>query len=377
MRNRMRNRIIGGLAALLFLFLPATAQAAEAPQNGAKAYVLMEATTGRILAEKNAQEALPMASTTKIMTAILAIEKGDPEEIVTVPQECQGIEGTSVYLRGGETLTLRELVCGLMLASGNDAAETIAHHIGGSLTGFAEMMNEKAKEIGAKNTNFITPHGLPCEGHYTTAEDLARIASYAMQNETFRKIVSTASMDLPADEDSPARYLRNKNRLLWQYEGGNGIKTGYTDAAGKCLVGGAEREGMQLVSVVLNDRSMFPDSMELLDYGFAEYSMQRISEKNTALGSINIQNSMQKSVNFYAEEDICLPLRADEGNMIEKRIIVPDVLEAPFSARTEVGSLEVYFGGERIREIPLYTETGAEELNFWQKMKEKIIGWFD
>jgi len=377
MRKKMRFKVIGGLTALLFLFLPSFAQAAEAPQNGAKAYALMEASTGRLLAAKNAQAALPMASTTKIITAILAIENGDLDEIVTVPQECQGIEGTSIYLRGGETLPLRDLVYGLMLASGNDAAETIAHHIGGSIEGFAEMMNAKAKEIGAENTCFVTPHGLPCEGHYTTAEDLARIAAYAMRNETFRQVVSTSTMDLPADEDSPARYLRNKNRLLWQYDGGNGIKTGYTDAAGKCLVGGAERDGMQIISVVLNDRSMFPDSMALLDYGFAEYSMQQILEKNIVLGEISVENSMEKSVNFYAEEDIFLPLREDEGNMVEKRIIVPDVLAAPFAEHTEVGMLEVYFGGELIKKIPLYTESGAEELTFWQKLKEKIIGWFD
>ena len=307
MVKKKHLRIIGGLMALLFLFLPKNAWA-EAPQNGAKAYALAEASTGRILASKNGREQLPMASTTKIMTAILAIEEGDLDEMVTVPQECQGIEGTSVYLRGGETLTLRELVCGLMLASGNDAAETIAHHIGGSLEGFAERMNEKARELGAENTNFVTPHGLPCEGHYTTAEDLAKIAAYAMQNETFREIVGTASLDIPADEDSPARYLRNKNRLLWQYEGGNGVKTGYTDAAGKCLVGGAVRSGMQLITVVLNDRQMFPDTMVLLDYGFAEYAMKHLAEKGEVLGSVGVENSTTKSVNFYAGEDIFLPI---------------------------------------------------------------------
>ena len=376
MKKKMGQRIIGGLAALLFLLLPIGAAAEEAPKLGARAYALMEANTGRLLAAHNGQEQLPMASTTKIMTGILAIEEGDLEEMVTVPAECQGIEGTSIYLRAGETLTLRELVCGLMLASGNDAAETIAVHLGGSREGFAEMMNAKAREIGAVNTNFVTPHGLPCEGHYTTAEDLGKIACYAMQNGIFREIVSTQSMDLPADEDSPARYLRNKNKLLWQYDGGNGIKTGYTDAAGKCLVGGAERDGMQLVSVVLNDRGMFPDSMTLLDYGFAEYSMISVLKKQEILGQIAVEEGVEKQVDFAANEDIYLPLRADECNMIEKRINIIDKLTAPAAAHTEVGSVQIYLQGELMGEAPLYTVCEVQKLTFWQKLKEKIGAWF-
>jgi len=377
-KRRIFSKIIGGLAALLFLLVPNGAAAEELTGIGARAYMLMESTTGRPLAEKNAQEQLPMASTTKIMTAILAIEEGDPNEVVTVSKECQGIEGTSIYLRAGETLTMQELVYGLMLASGNDAACAIAHHLGGSIEGFAEMMNCKAKEIGAKNTNFVTPHGLPCEGHYTTAEDLARIACYAMNLEEFRKIVSTRNLDLPADEDSPARYLRNKNKLLSQYEGGNGIKTGYTDAAGKCLVGGAERSGMQLVSVVLNDRQMFPDSMALLDYGFDKYSMVQIVTNGELLGQIGIENGVENTVEFAVNEDICLPLRADEGNMIEKKInITTDKLAAPIAENTTVGTLEVYLYGEKIKEIPLYTVKGVEELSLWEKLKKKFRGWFD
>ena len=320
MKRKLFLKWIGGLLALFFLLQPCGAAAAEAPQLGARAYALMEASTGRVLAAHNEQEPLPMASTTKIMTGILAIEQGDLQEVVTVPAECQGIEGSSVYLRAGETLTLYDLVCGLMLASGNDAAETIAIHLGGSIEGFGQMMNDKAKALGAENTHFITPHGLPCEGHYTTAEDLGKIACYAMQNEVFREIVSSQNMNLPADEDSPARYLRNKNKLLYQYDGGNGIKTGYTDAAGKCLVGGAERNGMQLVSVVLNDRGMFPDSMTLLDYGFESYAMVSVLEKQENLGQISVENGVEKQVDFAVNADICLPLTSDEGNMIEKRI---------------------------------------------------------
>lgn len=376
MRKKMLEKIIGGLTALLFLFVPIVGHSAEQPKLGAKAYALMEVNSGRMLAAYNAEEELPMASTTKIMTAILAIEKGDLEEVVTVPQACQGIEGSSMYLRAGETLTLRELLYGLMLASGNDAAETIACHLGGSVEQFAEMMNWKAREIGAEHTHFVTPHGLPCADHYTTAKDLAQIACYAMRNETFRRIVATQSLDLPADEDSPARYLRNKNKLLYQYDGGNGVKTGYTDAAGKCLVGGAERENMKLCSVVLNDGEMFPDSMKLLDYGFREFSMRTVVEENWVLGKVEIVNGKKKCAEFAVKEDICLPLREDEGNMIEKKINITDKLTAPVAADTAVGTLEVYLAGELMAERTLYTVSGVEELSLWEKLREKFRAWF-
>lgn len=227
------KRWVCSLSLILFIIACTISGSAYAlPDIHAQAYALVEASTGRILLESNAAEHLPMASTTKIMTCILAIENGNLDTIVQVPDEAVSIEGSSIYLQYGETISLRDLLYGLMLASGNDAAVTIAIHIAGSVEAFAEMMNQKAVEIGAADTHFVTPNGLPDENHYTTARDLALISAYAMQNEVFRQIVGTSSMNLAQDDDSPARYLRSKNKMLYQYDGGNGIKTGYTRAAG-------------------------------------------------------------------------------------------------------------------------------------------------
>ena len=205
-REKRWKKWICSLSLLLFIIVCTISGRAYAlPDIHAQAYALVEASTGRILLQSNAGEHLPMASTTKIMTCILAIENGNLDTIVQVPDEAVGIEGSSIYLQYGETISLRELLYGLMLASGNDAAVTIAVHIAGSIEAFAEMMNQKSSEIGAVDTHFVTPNGLPDENHYTTARDLALISAYAMQNEAFRQIVGTSSMDLAQDDDSSAR----------------------------------------------------------------------------------------------------------------------------------------------------------------------------
>lgn len=333
-------------AAVIFmfgLFLPAK-NAEAAPSVNAKAYVLMEASTGRVLLENNRDEKLPMASTTKIMTCLLAVENGNMEDIVTIPKEAVGQEGTSIYLREGEQVLFSDLVYGLMLASGNDAAVAIAIHLAGSVENFAQMMNEKARQIGALNSNFVTPNGLPDDNHYTTAYDLALISSYAMQNEKFCEIVGTSKMDLQQDDDSPARYLRSKNKILYQYEGGNGIKTGYTKAAGKCLSAGAKRGDMQLVAVVLNDYDMFVDCMALLDYGFEHYQMRQIAQAGQNYGEIPVENGLEKSVPTALRENIYLPLTEEEVTMVEEKVNMSSSLSAPVQEGEVVGFVEFSFG---------------------------------
>ena len=301
--------------------MPTCVQAA-APQTSASAYVLMEANSRRVLSAGNETVKLPMASTTKILTCILAIENGKLDSVVQVDDAAVGIEGSSMYLQYGETLTLEDLLYGLMLSSGNDAAVAIAIHIAGSVEAFAQMMNEKAAEIGAVNSGFVTPNGLSAEGHYTTAYDLALIASYGMQNDIFKEIVGTSSVDLPADDDSPARYLRSKNKVLYNFEGGNGIKTGYTKDAGKCFVGGAYRDGMQLVAVVLNDGAMFDDSMQLMEYGFSTYIAYPMCEVGEEVGEIAVENSIEQSVPIVVQEEITLPLTEEEYTMVERKLVV-------------------------------------------------------
>ena len=341
----------------------------------ADAYCVYEADSSRLLFAENEEEKLPMASTTKIMTCILAIENSRLDESVTVAADCAGIEGSSMYLKAGETLTMEELLLGLMIVSGNDAACAIASHVAGSVEKFCEMMNKKALEIGAKNTNFTSPNGLPDSNHYTTASDLGLIACYAMQNETFRRIVSTGNADLKADEDSPARYLRSKNKMLYMYEGGNGIKTGYTKAAGKCLVAGASRNGMQLVSVVLNEPDMFNVSMALLDRGFSEYSLHTVVEKHEELSGISVSGGTEDSLKLVCAEEISLPLTENEFNIIDRKVCVPESISAPVKEGDAVGSVEIYLNGELIASTDAIASESVFENNFLYRLRRVIKGW--
>lgn len=332
---------------MFILVIGIAAPVKAAPKTSAKAYVLMEAGTGRVLASNNHEEKLPMASTTKIMTCILAIENSKLGDIVKVGKNAVGLEGTSIYLKEGETVTMEELVYGLMLASGNDAAAAIAEHISGSIPDFAKLMNTKAQEIGAVNTNFVTPNGLPDDEHYTTAYDLALISAYAMQNEQFREIVSTTKRDFPEDEDSPARYLRSRNKILYQYEGGNGIKTGYTKAAGKCLCAAAYREDMQLIAVVLNDYNMFEDCKNLMTYGFDTYNMVKVASAGEVVGEIAVKNGLKEKVEANIKEDIFLPLMPEEATMVERKVSLEDEFEAPVKEGKDAGRVDFYIDGEK------------------------------
>ncbi len=262
----MRRAALCALAALfgLSLALAPPRLAAHAATEG-RAECVVEVTSRRFLSEKNADARLPMASTTKILTAIIAIEDLDPEEEIVIPQEAEGTEGSSVYLRAGETYAVRDLLYGLMLRSGNDCAVALALRRSGSVAAFTAEMKARALKMGAEHSDFANPHGLPDPDHYTTARDLALVAAYAMQNETFREIVSCKYY--------APRGWKNKNKMLWQYGGATGVKTGFTTAAGRCLVTAAERDGMQLVCVLLNCPQTYERTAELLDGCYATYRM--------------------------------------------------------------------------------------------------------
>ncbi|MBQ3235361.1 MAG: D-alanyl-D-alanine carboxypeptidase [Clostridia bacterium] len=236
---------------------------------------VIEVNSGRILYETASNVKLPMASTTKILTALTVIENFDVNKEITVPKKCVGIEGSSVYLREGEKLTVKELLYGLMLRSGNDCAECLASCLI-SRDEFIKLMNKTAKNCGAKNSNFVNPHGLPDDNHYTTAYDLAKISVKAIKNPIFKEIVSTKRVNISNDGYPYDRLLVNKNKLLFSYDGCTGIKTGYTKKAGRCLVTSAERNGMEVVSVVIDSPQMWERTKELLDSSFTEYQMTKI-----------------------------------------------------------------------------------------------------
>lgn len=254
--------------AALLIFSLLIMQNAIAVDLSARAAVLIDGKSGKVLFEKNKDERLPMASTTKIMTGLLACESKKMKKVVTVSPVASGTEGSSLWLEPGEKQTLENLTYGLMLRSGNDAAVAIAEYLGGSTEAFALMMNERAKKIGVQNTGFQNPNGLDAEGHFTTAYDLALISREAMKNKKFRKIVSTKSKTIPWESSEWDRSLTNHNKMLWRYEGCNGIKTGFTKKSGRCLVTSAKRGKTELICVTLNAPDDWNDHTKMLDYGF-------------------------------------------------------------------------------------------------------------
>ena len=261
--------------ALSALLLPSFAEGAAPPTVSAESAILIDATYGSVLYEKNADTMLPMASTTKIMTALTALSAMDPQTRITVPAEAIGVEGSSIYLVEGEVLTLEELLYALLLESANDAAVAIATAIDGSVSAFADRMNRMARELGLQSTHFANPHGLDAEDHYTTAHELAIIAKRAMENELLCTVIATKKKTISHPAEGQERFLSNHNRLLSSYEGAIGVKTGYTKRSGRCLVSAAERDGIRLIAVTLNAPNDWQDHEALLDYGFSQ--MQKIS----------------------------------------------------------------------------------------------------
>ena len=360
----MKKTILGAFALVMVSLLFPLSAVAE----GARSAVLIEAETGRVLYENNAHEALPMASTTKIMTALLALENGNLQDTVTAGENAFGVPGTSIYLSLGEQLTLEQMLYGLMLASGNDAAVAVAEHIGGSVTEFCRMMTARAEEIGCENTVFTTPHGLPSQGHHTTAWDLAMITREAMKNPVFREIVSTQRASLPWAGHEYDRLLTNKNKLLSTYPGALGVKTGYTKAAGRCLVFAAERDGLALIGAVLNCPDWFNEAAALLDQGFEKWQMVTILSKGETVREIPVTGGAQSSVRVIAQSDVAAPVALDAWPDLV--IDLPDSLPAGIAQGHQVGSARLIDQGEALITVPLIAAEDVPERSFragWAK----------
>ena len=304
----MRKFILTALGAAIFLMgiVPITLN--KDGYASSQAEIAMELSTGTTLSESNAHARLPMASTTKILTAIIIIEDCNLDEEITVPDEAVGVEGSSIYLSKDEKIDIRDLLYGLMLRSGNDSATALAIHHSGSIEKFAAVMNERAKKIGAEHSNFKNPSGLPDDEHYTTAYDLCTIACYAMKNEVFKQIVSTTSYA------GKYKNFINKNKILYKYENANGIKTGYTLKAGRCLVSSAEKNGMDIVCVVLNCPEMYERSIEIFETCFKKFKLITINE-GTAFNFNNKLCQLRESKSFVVENsaDISYRIEATEN----------------------------------------------------------------
>ena len=343
----------------------------------AESAILIDAQTGQILYQKNIYQPRPPASTTKIMTGILAIEIGNLTDEVTASLEAAHEGGSSIYLSPGEKLTLEELIYGLLVKSGNDAAVAIAQHIGGSVENFAQMMNFKARQIGAKNTNFQNPNGLPQKGHLTTAYDLAQITRYALKNDFFAGVVSTPKKRISWPEHSWDRILKNTNKLLTRCDFVTGVKTGYTRAAGRCLVASAKKDNREVISVVLKSNQMWEDSLKLLNYGFDNFNKKTVIKKGEIVDQVEVAN---EKLNLKAAENFSRIVSEKDKVDLQQKIKYKDSLELPVLKGEKLGEVIFYNQNEEmIDKIDLLAERKielAKGSRFWQEILTRIQIYF-
>ena len=338
-------------AALLaaILFSPCRVSAVSAQRA-----IVVDSQTGRVLYEKQADQQSLIASTTKIMTALIICEQCNVLDRMEIPREAVGIEGSSMYLQEGEILTLQELLYGLMLHSGNDAAAALAIYCGGTIEGFAELMNDKAHRLGMNNTHFMNPHGLDAPGHHSTARDMALLASYAMNNPIFARTVSAKTVNIGQ------RTLRNHNRLLWQVDGADGVKTGFTKAAGRILVSSAVRQGRRIVAVTMNAPDDWNDHKTLLEQGFSEFTTQKLISEGQCLGYTEVAGGTAGCAELLAAQDFFFAMRKDESWGI--RLQEPGFVYAPIVQGQNAGFAHVYIDGAPVGKVPLvYGETVEQE----------------
>lgn len=344
-------------------------------QTCAKSMIVIERDTHRILAKKDEKMRLPMASTTKIATAITVIENVKNLDMeVTIPIQAVGVEGSSIYLQNGEKLKVIDLLYGLMLQSGNDCAVALALTTAGSIDGFAKLMNDTAKRAGATDTNFTNPHGLHDDNHYTTAYDLALIAAHALKNPVFAKIVSTKKYEMPWKDREYNRIISNKNKILGTYDGGDGVKTGYTKKAGRCLVASATRNNMSVIAVVLNCGPMFEECRDLMDYAFSTYKMVDLSQIVNEI-SLPVDNGKQKEVGLTLSETALYPLKEDEIKDINYEIDCEKSVVAPVKKSEEKGKIAFYLKNQLLFTKKLYTIKGVEPTTIVDKLGDIVKKW--
>lgn len=360
---------------ILQFFTPNSAVFASASGNqkeitDAESMVTIEASTGRVLYEKDKNKKLPMASTTKIITAIVALEnQKDLDNKHLITKEMTGVEGSSIYLKAGEYLSVRDLLYGLMLRSGNDSAVAIAIIVGGSVQKFTQMMNEFCFRIGANDTHIVTVNGLHDDEHYSTAEDLAKITAYAYRNEEFKTIVGTKEKVISSDLDQTykCRLLKNKNKLLKMVDGADGVKTGYTKKAGKCFVGSACRNGVRIICVALGAKTMFDDSAKFIEKAFKEYRMVKLFKSGEIVGG----EAKTQNGSIYLKNDVIYPLSSAEISKINAKA---EIFDSP-NKDGEIGSLDFRIENDLLFSVKLFTiiieKNGAE--NGFKSRLSKII----
>lgn len=331
---------------------------AESVSTSAEAFELFCVENGEVMLSQNPDRQLPMASTTKIMTALLTLEEAEKDNRIVTFTEDMTAEGSSMYLKIGEKVRLYDVAVGMMMQSGNDAANAAAIATAGSIEAFAEKMNEKAHTIGMEHTHFVTPSGLDDSEHYSTAHDMAMLMAYAMQNEMFAEMTAQTSMtvDFIEPSDKSVTYA-NHNRLLKMYEDCIGGKTGYTERSGRCLVTAARRGGMTLVAVTLNDRDDWDDHIALYDFGFENYTsvQPEVSDYEIA-----VVGGTADTVKLSAERPVPVILPREEAGNLEERLILPAFVYAPLQKGERVGEIRYILDGKTLLTVPLLADEAVE-----------------
>ena len=335
--------------------------------------VVIDQESGRVLYSHNAYSKMGMASTTKIMTALIALQSGKIDNIITISSKAAMTEGSSLYLSPGEKVSMRDLLYGLMLNSGNDAAVAIAEEISGNVDEFVKLMNTRAKEMGAYNTNFVNPNGLSDPSHYTTAADLALISREAMKNEDFKTIVSTKTKQL-----SDGTYCINHNKMLNLYEGATGIKTGFTKSTGRTLVSSAEKDGKSLICVTLNAPDDWNDHKKMLDYVFSSFIQTSFFKKGEVYGSIKVNGGEKESINAVYEKDGTVILSDEEKNRVAVQANCSEVLDAPVKIGQKIGETIILLDGVELFRCNIIADSMSTEkggFEFLLKLKRVVTEW--
>ncbi len=374
------------LTLFMFLSLPVYAEEPPVPEVSGKSVILVEAQSGRVLFAKNEKEKLPMASTTKIMTALLAAESGKLDQEIVVTKEMLQVEGTSMGLLPGDTVTVEGLIYGMLLQSGNDAANVTALTLAGSKEKFAEMMNRRAQELGMENTHFVTPSGLDAEGHYSTAEDMSKLARAALNNPVFAQVCAQKTARVEYGNPPYMRTMTNHNKLLKMYDGTIGVKTGFTKKSGRCLVSAAERDGVTLVAVTLNDPNDWSTHKELFDYGFSLLSRTELDSDITGL-RLNVAGSVLEQVALAYAQPPAASLKQGEKERVTAKTYLKQFEYAPLETGQIVGCTEYYLDGILICNEPIVCAQSAdlapqtlmppEKEGFWAGIWSFIKGIFD
>lgn len=365
----MRKWVVGILLAVLWA--GQVALASEALTVAAASAVLIDGTSGRILFGQNENQMLPEASCTKIMTALLALEHCELDEKVTAGKNAHGVPGTSIYLSEGETLTMEQMLYGLMLRSGNDAAVAIAEHVAGSVEAFADLANARAAELDA-DAHFVNPHGLDAEGHAASALGLARIMREALKNPDFRTITATQKKIIPWVGNEYSRVLENKNRLLSTYEGATGGKTGYTSKAGRCLVFSAQRDGMELIGAVLNCYNWFDTATLMLDYGFENFRMEQALEAGQLVERVSVLDGDKASVDAVAADALAGAVRVGAEYHIETKT---RALRAPVQKGQVIGTMQLISEDEIIDSCDLIAASDVQAWSLGAAIRNVLRNW--